>query len=192
MCLCEPDFPKETAFVFLEDLMENFYEKFSSGDIDRESAYSKFFAEGFNSVLRDKMMYYNKNPEVSNDITELKKGILSYKENIIKAQDVLIERGEKISLIVKKADSLKTESTAYFSSAKKVRRAARCRKIMLIVFSIIAVLLIAYFISAMICGWTWSSCRSSSSRLRFLGEDEQFDFLKKKDETFSINNFNFS
>lgn len=115
MSLCEENYPKETAFVFLEDICNEFFEKFSAGDIERESAYSKFFTNTFNPILRDKMIYYNKNLDASDNLRELKKGVINYRDNVIKANDILIERGEKITLVVKKADSLKQESGSYFS-----------------------------------------------------------------------------
>mgnify|MGYP001810051799 CR=1 FL=1 len=116
MCLCQDDYPKETAFVFLEDTLSIFLSKFSSNDIEREGAYSKFFGETFNPILRDKMLYFNRNPDANDNLKELKKGVMNYYDNVIKTNDILIERGEKIQLICQKADNLKQESTSYYNS----------------------------------------------------------------------------
>jgi membrane-associated HD superfamily phosphohydrolase len=118
MSLCEENYPKETAFIYLEDICNEFFEKFSAGDIERESAYSKFFTSTFNPVLKDKMIYYNRNLDANDNLRELKKGVLNYRDNVIKANDILIERGEKITLVVKKADSLKQESGSYYNSVR--------------------------------------------------------------------------
>ena len=116
MCLCESDFPKETAFVFLEDLSEKFFNKFTPNDVEREKAYSKFFSETFNPILKERMIYFNRNPDAQDSLRDLKKGVINYRDNVIKANDILIERGEKINLVVKKADSLRHESGSYYSS----------------------------------------------------------------------------
>tara|TARA_B110000914_G_C15172242_1_gene313414 strand:- start:137 stop:508 length:372 start_codon:yes stop_codon:yes gene_type:complete len=116
MCLCESEYPKETAFVFLEDLSKIFCDKFNPDEIAREKAYSKFFSETFNPILKERMIYFNRNPEVPDSLRDLKKGVMNYKDNVMKANDILIERGEKINLVVKKADSLRQESGSYFSS----------------------------------------------------------------------------
>lgn len=119
MCLCEADYPKETAFIFLEDVSDKFVEKFTSQDIERELAHSELFSKTFTPVLKDRMIYFNKNPDANDNLRELKKGVLDYRDNVIKANDILIERGEKITLVVKKADSLKQESGSYYSSVSK-------------------------------------------------------------------------
>lgn len=118
MTLCEAGFPKETAFIFLEDICGLFFEKFTIGDIERESAYSKLFSESFTPVLKDKLIYYNRHPEPTDNLRELKKGVLNYRDNVMKANDILIERGERITLVVKKADSLMQESGSYYSSVR--------------------------------------------------------------------------
>ena len=154
-------------------------------ELKREGAYSQTFNDKFTHILKDKMIYFNRNQEASDSLKELKKGVMNFKENVIKANDLLLERGEKVELVVKKADSLKNESSVYYSSSKKVRRITQCRKIMLYVFAVLALLLLAYFISAMICGWTWSKCGggdSNSSRLRFLLESS---FSPAKEINFS-------
>ena len=116
MCLCESEYPKETAFVFLEDLKEKFFNKFTPSDVEREKAYSKFFSETFNPILKERMIYFNRNPEAHDSLRDLKKGVIMYRDNVVKANDILIERGEKINLVVKKADSLRQESGSYYSS----------------------------------------------------------------------------
>lgn len=121
MALCENEFPKETAFIYLEEICSIFFDKFSSLDIEREPAYSRVYKEAFDPILRDKMFYYNRNPEPSDSLRELKKGVLDYRENIIKVNDILIERGEKITLVVKKAESLRSESTSYYSSVSRLK-----------------------------------------------------------------------
>jgi len=118
MCLCEADYPKETAFIFLEDICDKFSEKFSTQEVERELAHSELFSK-FSPVLKDRMIYFNKNPDANDNLRELKKGVIDYRDNVIKANDILIERGEKITLVVKKADSLRQESGSYYSSVSK-------------------------------------------------------------------------
>ena len=66
------------------------------------------------------MFHYNKNPDASDSLRELKKEVLQYRENVIKSYESLMDRGEKINLVVKKADSLKHESGVYYGSVSKL------------------------------------------------------------------------
>lgn len=116
MCLCDGEFPKDTAFIFLEEISDLLFEKFTSSEIKKEKAFSKVFGDIFNPILKDKMLYYKNNPEATDSLRELKKGVINYRDNVIKANDILMERGEKITLVVQKANSLKTGSEVYYSS----------------------------------------------------------------------------
>jgi len=103
------------------------------------------------------MKYYNANYD-ADDIDRLKKAIVDQMDNVSEASDVLNQRGEKIQIVITKADGLRSESRSYFDSSKKVRRNALMKKIKLIVFIILILLVIAYFISVVACGWDYSKC----------------------------------
>lgn len=61
-------------------------------------------------------MYFNTHLDDSDSVARLKKGIIEYKDTVLQTAEVLGERGEKINLIVKKADGLRTESVNYFKT----------------------------------------------------------------------------
>lgn len=116
MCLCDNQYPKDSAFYFLEEIKSSLFDKFTKSEIEKEKAFSKTFGDIFNPILREKMEKYNKNPDATDSIKLLKKGVLDYRENVFQANDLLIERGGKIDLVVKKADALKFESGVYYNS----------------------------------------------------------------------------
>lgn len=158
MCLCDGEFPKDTAFIFLDDLCDKLFDTFTEDEIKENMPYAKIFTDKYTPIMKDKMLYYNRNPEASDSLKQLKREVLQYRDNVVKSYGDLIDRGERISLVVKKADSLKHESGVYYSGSKKVRRAARCRKIMIYAFIIVILLLIAFFIFTFICGAFDYSC----------------------------------
>jgi uncharacterized coiled-coil DUF342 family protein len=114
MCLCDKTYPSETALVFLEDIRKTFSDMFSPKELDNAMAYS--LNTSFKDRIKGKMDYYNRNIDASDSITELRKGIEDMKNSIVDASDVLSQRGEKINLIVKKADSLRQESSSFYKS----------------------------------------------------------------------------
>ena len=113
MCMCDDKFPRDTAFVFLEDIIGLFTKTYSPMDINTAIAYSM---KEFESSLKDKLNYYNMHKDSEDKITTLKKGVMTYKDNVLNASELLTIRGEKMNLIVKKADSLRNESNAYYGS----------------------------------------------------------------------------
>jgi uncharacterized coiled-coil DUF342 family protein len=116
MCLCDKTFPSETALAFLEELRATFSDSYSPKELENALAYS--LNTSFKDKIKGKMEYYNKHTDVGDSITKLKKGIEDMKNSIVDASDVLSQRGEKINLIVKKADSLRQESASYYGGVK--------------------------------------------------------------------------
>lgn len=112
--MCDDKLTQDSAFAYLEDLKSVFLKTFDYRSI--ESAYAYSLNEKFRENIRGKMNYYNANLNDSDSVSQLKKGVMDYKDNILQANDVLMERGEKINLIVKKADNLRTESMNYYGS----------------------------------------------------------------------------
>lgn len=114
MSMCDNKFPPETAFAFLEELKTVFFDTFNLKDIENAISYS--LNTGFKDTIKSRMDYYNKNLEAGDNISKLKKGVIDFKDNVLNASDVLAQRGEKINLIVKKAETLKQESFSYYGS----------------------------------------------------------------------------
>ena len=116
MCMCDDKLTPDSAFAYLEDLKSVFLKTFDYRTI--ESAYAYSLNEKFRENIKGKMNYYNANLNESDSVSQLKKGVMDYKDNILQANDVLMERGEKINLIVRKADNLRSESMNYYGSVK--------------------------------------------------------------------------
>jgi len=117
MCMCDNKLSQETAFAYLEELKTLFHDTFTPREIEAAISYS--LNDRFKDAIRGKMNYFNSNLNDSGNLAKLKKGLDEYKNNILQANDILQERGEKIQIIVKKADNLRAESVNYYSSVSK-------------------------------------------------------------------------
>jgi len=147
---------QDSAFSYLEDLRTLFLDTFTSDQISAAISYS--LNDKFKDSIRNKMNYYNTNLNDSDSVSKLKKGVFEYKDNILQANDILMERGDKINMMVKKADNLRTESANYYGNAKKVKKVNKSRYYLLIFFCILIGLSLVYLITAMGCGWDFSQC----------------------------------
>jgi hypothetical protein len=112
--MCDNKLTQESAFSYLEDIKTLFQDTFTPREIETAFAYS--LNDRFKESIKGKMNYFNAHLNDSDKISKLRKGVNDYKDNILQANDVLMERGEKINLIVRKADNLRTESMNYYSS----------------------------------------------------------------------------
>ncbi len=114
--MCDNKFPQETALAFLEDLKKIFLRKFTPSDIDKAIVYSFNNDKEFKNEMIKRMEYYNSNIDKGDNISELKQGVLQFKDNVLDASDILSQREEKISLIVRKADQLRHDSSTYYKN----------------------------------------------------------------------------
>lgn len=116
MCLCDYEFPRDTAFIFLDDVSNILFDKFTEAEIRREKAYSKVFTSGLCPILKERMAYYKSNPDVNDSLKELKKNVIQFKDEVLMAHELLMQREEKIALIVRRAESLKAVSGVYYNN----------------------------------------------------------------------------
>ena len=100
-----------------------FTSKYSEKEINNAVAYK--LNETFKSDLKTRMVlkifiqeYFNTNCD-DDSIAKLRKGVLNMKDDVLYASDFLNQRGEKIQLVISKADGLRCESVSYYSDVNK-------------------------------------------------------------------------
>lgn len=161
LCMTDLDYPNGAASSFLESVKTEFTKTYPKKD------FNKIGNLGLNKYFKQKLLikleYYNKNKNASFDeIEELTKKLVYYKNQVFDANDILNQRTEKIDLVVQKTEMLSEESNAFYSHARGVRRKYNYKKIQQIAILSSIILIIIYLILVIICGWTLKKCRNSS------------------------------
>lgn len=159
MCMCDVKFPATSAFNFLEEIKSQFLKTF--GPLDLDNAYSYSLNTSFSKEIKHKMERYNKNHEYNGDsLAKLKKGVMDQSALLLQTNELMTQRGEKINLVVKKAETLKRESENYYSNAKKIRSMVRMRRLKILIFMLVSALFLLYVFSIAACGgFRWQNCR---------------------------------
>ena len=161
LCMTDLDYPNGAASSFLESVKTEFTQTYPKKDFNKIGNFglNKYFKQ----KLLIKLEYYNKNKNASFDeIAELTKKLVYYKDQIFDANDILNQRTEKIDLVVQKTEMLREESNAFYSHARGVRRKYNYKKIQQIAILSSIILIIIYLILVIICGWTLKKCRNIS------------------------------
>jgi hypothetical protein len=107
-------YPQESAFGFLDEIKTQFMMAHNAKEI--ESALSFSFNAAFSPVIKKKMEYYNKNVNHGDALSRLKKGVMEQHGMLMQTTETLTERGEKINLVVKKAETLRKESESFYGN----------------------------------------------------------------------------
>lgn len=113
MCLRDKSYPDKAAFLFLEDIKDRFFQIFS--EIDYKTAIANGLNAKFRETLKNRMEYFRKNYNEEDKLGMLKRTLNETKNEIMQTDDALSVRSEKITLIVNKAENIKTESKSYYS-----------------------------------------------------------------------------
>ena len=122
LCLTDVDYPKRSALAFLEDIKSSFSQKYTFDQ--RIQAISYQMNESFLDTLTKKMAYFNENsldPKMARIRNDAKATLGIMEENL----ESIMERGEKIELLVKKTNALNTESSGLKNRSAALKDKAR-------------------------------------------------------------------
>ena len=148
LSMSDAKYPNEFIFSYLEDIQSKFKEKYTQTQIDEALSYS--FNTEFKDVLKGKLEYYNSKAEKSKDsINKLKESIVETKGVLLNSQDILGQRGDKVNLIVEKADLLRMDSNSYLENAQKLKKYImwrRIKQLCILIVIVITIVLIFYLL----------------------------------------------
>jgi len=156
LCMADEAFQRRIAFAFLEDIRNRFMANYSSS-ARRAMAFG--MNEEFARVLSTQMNFYSNDP-AADKISEVKKNIDETKAVMVDNIERILERGERIELLVDRTENLSTQSHVFHSSSRKLKYAMCLKnvKMWIAIFVIGAVLI--WLIASFACGFNFKKCSS--------------------------------
>lgn len=147
-------------FAFLDDIKTNFLSKYGLDSALQAQAFA--MNDEFKSLIAARMEYYNSDgaDRTIDNIGGLKSQIDDVKDVMVQNIERVLERGEKIELLVDKTDRLNQQAFRFESSSRELRRAMYWRKIRCYVIMATIALLVIYAGSVSLCGFDYSHCRA--------------------------------
>jgi len=148
LCMADEEFGRRIPFSFLEEVKNRFRATYGERG---KTALSFAMNEDFSRVLKNLMEYYSHNPN-ADKITKVKGEIDEVKTVMVQNIEKVLERGERIELLVDRTETL-TQNAFKFKKSSTVLKNSMWRKnIKLIIIIIIIVLILLYIIIASVCG----------------------------------------
>jgi vesicle-associated membrane protein 7 len=77
--------------------------------------------------------------------------------------EMVLERGEKLELLVEKSDALQNQAFKFERSSKQLKNAMWWRRVKIYLLIFIVVVLIIWIISAIVCGIDYQKCKKNSN-----------------------------
>lgn len=155
--MCDDMSKRRIPFAFLEDIQQRF--KTTYGD-QALTAIAFAMNEEFGWTLQRQIDFYNgpsadNFAQVSNKLEDVKNIMV---ENIEK----ILERGEKLELLVDKTEQLQEQAFKFEKSSRKLKNEMMWRRAKLFLIGAVFVAVLIWLITIMACGITGSKCRSKS------------------------------
>ncbi|XP_027769519.1 putative vesicle-associated membrane protein 726 isoform X1 [Solanum pennellii] len=145
--LSDNGFSREIPLAFLDRVKNDFSKKYAGGKAATASA--KSLNREFGSKLKEHMKYCCDHPEEISKLSKVKAQVSEVKGVMMENIEKVLDRGEKIELLVDKTDNLRSQAQDFRQQGTKIRRKMwyENMKIKLVVFAIILVLILIIILS---------------------------------------------
>ncbi|CAN4095686.1 unnamed protein product [Withania somnifera] len=140
------NFLSDNGFTFLDRVKDDFSKRYGG---KAANATAKSLNREFGSKLKEHMKYCCDHPEEISKLSKVKAQVSEVKGVMMENIEKVLDRGEKIELLVDKTDNLRSQAQDFRQQGKKIRRKMwyENMKIKLIVFAIILLLLLIIILS---------------------------------------------
>lgn len=155
MCLTDEGDKRRIAFAFLEDIKA----KFRSDYGERvHSAIAFSMNTEFQRNLQDRMEFFN--DDSSDAMGRVRSKLDAAKSVMVQNIDKVLQRGEKIELLVDESDALTRSANRFKRDARTLERHMWWKNLKVWLFIILLVLVVAYIIVGATCGWAFDCLAS--------------------------------
>jgi vesicle-associated membrane protein 7 len=161
LCMSDEVSKHRIPYAFLQDMKDRFVARYGLDAPLLGIAFS--YNEEFSKVLDERMAFYNSGAAEAgiDNIGAVKSQIEDVKSVMVQNIEQVLERGEKIELLVDKTDRLNQQAFRFESSSRSLRRALHWRQMRCYASIAAAVLFLVFIASASLCGgMDFRRCRS--------------------------------
>ncbi|XP_018571959.1 vesicle-associated membrane protein 7 [Anoplophora glabripennis] len=155
MCITDDEFERSRAFLFLNEIKRRFQTTYGS-NIDTAIAYA--MNSEFSRVLANEMKHYSESHDVDT-ISKVHSELDELKNIMVKNIDNVAMRGERLELLVNKAENLNSGSVTFRITSRNLARSLFWKNVKLYVIIGVIITVTVYFIVCMACGGLlWQGC----------------------------------
>jgi vesicle-associated membrane protein 7 len=154
LCMCDNSHKQRIPFEFLDDLKQRFISRYGSV-IKTAIAYA--MSEEFGRIMQSRMDYYN--DASADSLSKVTSKIDEVKNVMIQNIDMVLERGEKLELLVEKTDRLQSEAFKFEKSSRSLVWSIYCQRIKLYILVLFILCLLIWLITSLICGFDYDKCK---------------------------------
>ena len=141
-------------FALLDDILSEFTTKYNQEQIVSAIAYG--FDSDFSNTIKSRLEFYN-SPDADSFMSVNNK-LHEVKEIMSKNIEQVLGRGEKLELLVEKAEKLVEGSEMFLKRTKQLKSALMWRNLRWYLLILVAVGIGLWLLTSAICGFDYESC----------------------------------
>ena len=152
LCMSDELNKHRIPFAFLNDMKDQFTAKYGRDEPQHAIAFA--YNEEFSPLIQQRMEYFNSDEAdmTIDNLGAVKSQIDDVKGVMVQNIERVLERGEKLELLVERTDRLNQQAFRFEASSRSLRRTMEWRKIRCYVFGGVAALFVVFILSATACG----------------------------------------
>mmetsp|Transcript_25478 Transcript_25478/g.59675 ORF Transcript_25478/g.59675 Transcript_25478/m.59675 type:complete len:182 (-) Transcript_25478:1331-1876(-) len=161
MCMSDEKNKHRIPFAFLEDTKDRFLAQFGLENAQQAIAFA--MNEDFKGTLSERMEFFNTDEadRSIDNIGTVKSQIDEVKDVMVQNIERVLERGEKIELLVDRTNELNQQAFRFESSSRQLRRHMYWRQIKCRIMIGIVIAITLYFATVSVCGFGFQHCKGS-------------------------------
>ncbi|KAJ9501425.1 hypothetical protein LTR67_000568 [Exophiala xenobiotica] len=157
LVVAQTEMGRRIPFAFLLELKKKFLAQYKPESTDFQSL-PAYGTAAFNSTLKAMLQQYNTAPP-SDALTNARKEIDSVKDIMTENIERVLERGERIDLLVDKTDRLGGSARDFRVRSRGLRRQMWWKNVRVMVLLVVVVVFLIYLFVGFGCGLpAWSKC----------------------------------
>ena len=155
LCMADAAVPSNVAFALLAEMQAKFVHQYG----DQAQTAIAFAMTAFNAELHTLMKKYD-NLKLDTPMAQVRQKMEKVKTLMIDNVNQLMERGEKLNLLVTRTEKLQQEAFKYEKASKKLKNTYWWKNVKYLVAIGVGLVVLGLWLSFMICGIDYSSCTS--------------------------------
>ncbi|XP_019868997.1 vesicle-associated membrane protein 7 [Aethina tumida] len=155
MCITDDEFERSRAFLFLNEVKRRFLSMYGP-NVQTAIAYA--MNSEFSKILATEMKHYSESHDVDT-IAKVHSELDELKNIMVKNIDNVSMRGERLELLVNKAENLNSGSVTFRTTSRNLARSMFWKNVKLYVIIGLVITVIIYIIISFACGGLlWKGC----------------------------------
>ena len=159
LCMADEAFGRRVPFAFLEEVKARFTQAYGS---QSATALAYAYNTEFSRVLHQQMEYFSSSNSGGDPLSQAKTDLADVRALAVQNIDAVLDRGEKIELLVDKTEVLAGDAFRFKKQASRVKHAQWVKNMKLTVVAVCVGVLILYFLVGMVCGFSLRFCSSQT------------------------------